>query len=172
MKLFSLIGGRHGLAYRTAYAPHTTSKRAFAAIARTALFALCASLSAGSAHAVTLDDALACNDRAHTYIQSLQDRHLIGDRAMHVEDDGLNVYAPTHDAKLTAFDLRVFFVLGYQQDDPMFKSAKGEPMDGGLYGVVVNAETATVAKAVSAAGSPAEFKHAGPFLTALYCRTH
>lgn len=121
---------------------------------------------------MTLDDALACNDQAHAYIESLQARHLIGDHSMHVEDDGLNVFSPSHEAKLTAFNMRVFFVLGYQQGDPMFKSGKGEPMDGSLYGVVVNAEPATVAKAVAAAGSPAEFKHAGPFLTALYCRSH
>ena len=172
MKLFSRIVWRGGRAHRVARKLNPYSKRSFSAMAGAALFALGASLHAVPAHAVTLDDALACNDHAHAYIQSLQDQHLIGDHAMHVEDDGLNVFAPTHEAKLTAFNLRVFFVLGYQQDDPMFKPGKGEPMGGGLYGVVVNAETAAVAKAVTAAGSPAEYKHAGPFLTALYCRAH
>ena len=124
------------------------------------------------AGATPLDDALACNDHAHAYIQSLQDQHLIADHAMHVEDDGLNVFWPSRNSGLTAFNMKVFVVIGYQQDDPMFKPGKGDPMDGGLYGVVVNAETSTVAKAVAEAGSPAEYKHAGPFLTAVYCRSH
>ncbi|RKP55855.1 hypothetical protein [Pararobbsia silviterrae] len=124
------------------------------------------------AEAITLDDALACNDQAHAYIQSLQDRRLIADHPMHIEDDGLNVFWPAHDAKLMAFEMHVFVVLGYQQGDPMFEPGKGPPMDGGLYGVVVTAEPETVAKAIAAAGSPAEYRRAGPFLTALYCRIH
>jgi hypothetical protein len=82
------------------------------------------------------------------------------------------VFWPTRGSGLTAFSFNVFAVLGYQQDDPMFKPGKGEPMTGQLYGVVVTAEAAAVAKVLVAAGSSAEYKHAGPFLTAVYCRVH
>jgi hypothetical protein len=136
------------------------------------LFVLAVACAPWVAHATELDDIFACTSQAHAYIQALQDRHLIGDHAMHVEEDGLNVYWPTRGSGLTAFSYNVFAVLGYQQDDPFFKAGKGEPMDGQLYGVVVTADTPAVAKALVAAGSSAEYKHAGPFLTAVYCRVH
>lgn len=136
------------------------------------LLTLVAACAPWAAHAESLDDVFACTNQAHAYIQSLQDRHLIAEHAMHVEDDGLNVYWPTRGSGLTAFSFNVFAVLGYQQDDPMFKAGKGEPMTGQLYGVVVTAEAAVVAKVLVAAGSSAEYKHAGPFLTAVYCRVH
>jgi hypothetical protein len=177
MKPFSKSGWREAIGQCAAR--HARPRSGARLVARfsvrfTACVSVCASLllAGGIAHATSLDDALACNDDAHSYIQSLQDRHLIAGHAMHVEEDGLNVYWPTRGAGLTAYNLTVFAVLGYQQNDPMFAPGKGEPMDGGLYGVVVTAETATAASAVAAAGSPAEYKHAGPLLTAIYCRKH
>lgn len=122
------------------------------------------------AYALVLDDALSCGDRAHGYITSLQTRHLIADHPLHVEDNAINVFWPSRDAELTAFGHKVFAVIGYEQDDPMFKVGSGEPLRGSLYGVVVKGNTAEVVKAISDAGSPAESKHAGPFLTAIYCR--
>ena len=172
MTLFLPYALRKAMTPCTARHARLRTTRSPVALATTAFCALLACVTPLGAYAVTLDDALACNDQAHAYIASLQERHLIADHSMHVEEDGLNVFSPAREAKLTAFNMRVFFVLGYQQGDPMFKPGKGEPMDGSLYGVVVNAEPATVAKAVAAAGSPAEYKHAGPFLTALYCRIH
>jgi hypothetical protein len=172
MDQFSLLTLPTATATRVARLAQRLKMRSRAAMAAAALCALAALSMPLSANAVPLDDALACNDQAHAYIQSLQDRHLIADHSMHVEDDGLNVYWPTHDAGLTVYNMHVFAVLGYQQDDAMFRPGKGEPMDGGLYGAVVTAETATVAKALADAGSPAEYKHAGPFLTAVYCRKH
>ena len=122
------------------------------------------------AHALALDDALSCGDRAHGYITSLQTRQLIADHPLHVEDNAINVFWPAHDAGLTALGFKVYVVIGYQQDDPMFKTGSGEPLKGSLYGVVVSGGTAEVAKAISDAGTPAQSKHAGPFLTAIYCR--
>jgi hypothetical protein len=122
------------------------------------------------AHALALDDALSCGDRAHGYITSLQTRQLIADHPLHVEDNAINVFWPAHDAGLTAFGFKVYVVIGYQQDDPMFKTGRGEPLKGSLYGAVVSGGTAEVAKAISDAGTSAQSKHAGPFLTAIYCR--
>ena len=122
------------------------------------------------AHALALDDALSCGDRAHGYITSLQTRQLIADHPLHVEANAINVFWPAHDAGLTAFGFKVYVVIGYQQDDPTFATGSGEPLKGSLYGVVVSGGTAEVAKAISDAGTPAESKHAGPFLTAIYCR--
>lgn len=142
-----------------------------ATVAATALaFALPSFVLPSIAHAQALDEALACGDRAHGYITSLQTRQLIADHPLHVEDNAINVFWPAHDADLTAFGLKVYAVIGYQQDDPMFKVGSGEPLKGSLYGAVVSGSTATVAKAISDANSPAESKHAGPFLTAIYCR--
>ncbi|MEJ0002725.1 MAG: hypothetical protein WDN30_02695 [Pararobbsia sp.] len=123
-----------------------------------------------TAHALSLDDALACGDQAHSYIASLQMRQLIADHPLHVEDNAINVFWPARHADLTAFGFSVYVVIGYQHDDPMFKLGRGEPMQGSLYGVVVSGSTAEVAKAVADANSPAQSKHAGPFLTAIYCR--
>jgi hypothetical protein len=172
MNPFSLLALRNATTKGAARIARHMTMRSRTATAVAALCLLAVLSHPLSAHAVPVDDALACTDQAHAYIQSLQDRHLIADHSMHVEDDGLNVYWPTHDAGLTAFNMHVFAVLGYQQDDTMFRPGKGDPMDGALYGVVVTAETATVAKALADAGSPAEYKHAGPFLTAVYCRKH
>jgi hypothetical protein len=122
------------------------------------------------AHALALDDELACNDRAHGYITSLQTRKLIADHPLHVEDNAINVFWPAQDSDMTVFGLKVYAVIGYEQDDPMFKLGSGEPLKGSLYGAVVSGGTAEVAKAIVHAGSPAESKHAGPFLTAIYCR--
>ncbi len=121
--------------------------------------------------ALSLDDALACGDHAHSYISSLQTRQLIADHPLHVEDNAINVFWPARHSDLTAFGFSVYVVIGYQQDDPMFKLGGGEPMKGELYGVVVSGSTAEIAKALADANSPAESKHAGPFLTAIYCRT-
>ena len=121
-------------------------------------------------HALSLDDALACGDRAHGYITSLQTRQLIADHPLHVEDNAINVFWPARHSELTAFGFRVYAVIGYEQDDPIFTLGKGEPMRGSLYGVVVSADSNAVAKVLNAVNSPAESKHAGPFLTAIYCR--
>ncbi|CAB3792896.1 hypothetical protein [Pararobbsia alpina] len=121
------------------------------------------------AHALALDDALSCGEHAHGYITSLQTRQLIPDHPLHVEDNAINVFWPARDAALTAFGFKVYAVIGYERDDPTFTRGSGEPMKGSLYGVVVRGGTVAVAKAVSDAGSPAESKHAGPFLTAIYC---
>ncbi|HTJ93599.1 MAG TPA: hypothetical protein VL424_10900 [Pararobbsia sp.] len=172
MKLFSFFALRSATAIRAARTVRPATMRPRAAMPAAALCVLAALWQPVGARAVTLDDALACNDEAHPYIQSLQDRRLIAGHPMHVEDDGLNVFWPEHDAGLTAFNMHVFAVLGYQQGDTLFAPGKGDPMDGSLYGVVVTAETSTVAKAIAAAGSPAEYKRAGPFLTAVYCRKH
>jgi hypothetical protein len=148
-----------------------STRPAAATAATTALTLALTSLALPSiAHTLALDDALSCGDRAHGYITSLQTRQLIADHPLHVEDNAINVFWPAHDAELTAFGLKVFAVIGYQQDDAMFKLGSGEPMKGSLYGVVVSGGTAEVAKALGEAGSPAESKHAGPFLTAIYCR--
>ncbi len=95
-----------------------------------------------TAHALSLDDALACGDQAHSYIASLQMRQLIADHPLHVEDNAINVFWPARHADLTAFGFSVYVVIGYQHDDPMFKLGRGEPMQGSLYGVVVSGSTA------------------------------
>jgi hypothetical protein len=121
-------------------------------------------------HALPLDEALGCGHRAHDYISSLQARQLIPAHPLHVEDNAINVFWPANHADLTAFGFSVYVVIGYEQDDPIFKVGSGTPLRGSLYGVVVSGSPADITKAIGDAHSPAQTKHAGPFLTAIYCR--
>ena len=134
------------------------------------LAALGAGLCCTPARALDLDDQLVCKTDAHTFIQPLLDDQYIDPNPMRVESNSVNAFRPKRGRDLTAFGFHVYAVFGYQQDDPMFKRGSGEPLKGSLYGAVVSGNTAEVAKAIANAGSPAESKHAGPFLTAIYCR--
>ncbi len=122
------------------------------------------------AHAATLDDSLTCKESAHDFVQGLIDQNLIQPSAMRVEANSINAFWPVHGQTLTAYGFNVFAIVGYQQDDPLFKSGKGTPIAHSAYGAVVVGSQAKVQAALSAAGNNATVHHAGPMLTAIFCK--
>jgi hypothetical protein len=120
--------------------------------------------------AAELDAALACGESAHQFIGSLADQQLIDPKPMRVESNSINAFQPVRGERLTAFGFTVFAVVGYEQDDPLFKRGKGEPLAKSAYGAVVFGNTEKVQAAVTEAGSNAIVHHVGPHITAIFCK--
>ncbi|HVE11369.1 MAG TPA: hypothetical protein VNE00_29205 [Paraburkholderia sp.] len=123
-----------------------------------------------AADAAALDAPLACNESAHRFIADLAEQQLIDPQPMRVENNSINAFQPTKGIQLTAFGFNVFAVVGFEQDDPLFKLGKGEPIARSAYGAVVFGGTEKVQAAVTAAGSDAIVHHVGPFVTAIFCK--
>jgi hypothetical protein len=121
-------------------------------------------------HATELDDSLACKMSAHEFIGGLIDQQLIEPRPMRVEDNSINAFWPVHGQQLTAYGFSVFAIVGFQQDDALFHTGDGKPIARSAYGAVVVASQSKVEAAVRAAGTPAIVHHAGPLLTAIFCK--
>ncbi len=125
------------------------------------------------AHAYALDPQLDCKSDAHTFIASLVDEHYIEPNAMHVEENSVNAFRATRGSELTAFGFRVYAVLGYVHDDPMFRKGSGEEMAGSLYGAIVSGSAETVGTRVREAGGDAVVHQVLPLLlTAIVCNEH
>ena len=137
-------------------------------------FGFCATLIAAvlplAASATALDEPLACKESAHRFISDLADQQLIDPQPMRVESNSINAFQPVREARLTAFGFSVFAVVGFEQDDPLFKPGKGEPLAKSAYGAVVLGGTEKVQAAVTAAGSDAVVHHVGPYITAIFCK--
>ncbi|HEY2024423.1 hypothetical protein [Paraburkholderia sp.] len=118
----------------------------------------------------TLDAPLVCNESGHRFIADLIAQQLIDPTPTHVERNSINAFSPTHDARLTAFGFRVFAVVGFQKDDPMFQVGDGEPLAQSAYGVVVFGAEDKVRAAVADAGSTAIVHHVAPLITAIFCK--
>ncbi len=123
-----------------------------------------------ASHATELDAPLACGVSAHSFIGDLADQQLIDPQPMRVESNSINAFRPARGAKLTAFGFNVFAVVGFEQDDPLFRPGKGEPLAKSAYGAVVFGGDEKVQAAVSAAGSTAIVHHVGPHITAIFCK--
>jgi hypothetical protein len=121
-------------------------------------------------HAAELDAALGCGESAHQFIGDLADQQLIDPEPMRVESNSINAFQPVRGERLTAFGFNVFAVVGYEQDDPLFKRGKGEPLAKSAYGAVVFGNDEKVQTAVSAAGSMAIVHHVAPHITAIFCK--
>jgi hypothetical protein len=120
------------------------------------------------AHA--LDDQLACQLSAHTFIKPLLDSRDIDPMPMRVEANSVNAFRPTPDSHLTAFGFRVDAVLGYEEGDSMFKQGSGKSLAKSGYGVVVFGPSDTVRARVRAAGSDAVVREVVPLLlTVVFC---
>ncbi|RDU98626.1 hypothetical protein [Trinickia dinghuensis] len=134
------------------------------------LTAVYAATSSTPALAQALDEPLHCDRPAHDFIGALESQSLIDPHPTHVEPNSINAFNPTHTADLTAFGFRVFAIVGYQKDDPMFQKGDGKLLADSAYGAVVLGATDKVAAAVKAGGSSAIVHHVGPFITAIFCQ--
>jgi hypothetical protein len=129
---------------------NTKSLRMVAAFA-TALFVLSPML----ARAEAIEEQLDCKSSGHTFISALLASGEIQSKPMRVEPNSINAFRPAHGVKLTAYDYKVFAVLGYQKDDPIFAQGKGTPIADSAYGVVVTGPPDDVKDRVHQSGSNA-----------------
>ncbi|SAK50353.1 hypothetical protein AWB79_01575 [Caballeronia hypogeia] len=118
----------------------------------------------------SIDAPLDCRSSAHDFIAPLQENHLLETKPMRIEPNHVNAFKPTHGTTLTAYGFKVYVVVGYQKDDPIFKPGKGQPIADSAYGVVVIGSDDAVQEKVSAAGSDADVHHVAPFITAIFCK--
>ncbi|WP_322105624.1 hypothetical protein [Paraburkholderia sp. J41] len=135
-----------------------------------ALLLFASPLFASHAHAAALDEALTCKENAHAFISDLIDRKLIDANPMRVESNSINAFWPAHGQKMTAYGFSVFAIVGFQQDDPLFRTGDGKPIAPSAYGAVVVGTQSRVQAALTAAGNNAIVHHAGPLLTAIFCQ--
>lgn len=135
-----------------------------------ALAAAYAAASSAPALAEPLDEPLHCDRSAHAFIGALESQGLIDPHPTHVEPNSINAFNPARAAELTAFGFRVFAIVGYQKDDPLFQKGDGKPLADSAYGAVVLGSTENVTTAVRAGGSSAIVHHVAPFITAIFCQ--
>jgi hypothetical protein len=133
------------------------------------LFASVAALPLSS-FAAELDAPLVCNESGHQFIADLVQQQLINPKPTHVESNSINAFSPMPDAHLTAFGFRVFAVVGFEKDDPMFRVGDGEPVAQSAYGAVVFGSDDKVKSALENAGSTAIVHHVAPLITAIFCK--
>jgi hypothetical protein len=137
---------------------------------RSVLLALLTALAPLACHAAALDAPLACNESGHQFIADLAEQQLIDPTPMRVEANSINAFRPARGAALTAFGFHVFAVVGFEKDDPMFRTGDGEPLANSAYGAVVFGSDTSVQDAVTQAGSTAIVHHVGPHITAIFCK--
>ncbi|NML34629.1 hypothetical protein [Paraburkholderia antibiotica] len=120
--------------------------------------------------AAELDAPLTCNESGHQFIADLLEQQLINPKPSHVERNSINAFSPTPNANLTAFGFRVFAVVGFEKDDPLFREGDGEPLAQSAYGAVVFGSEDKVKSALKEAGSTAIVHHVAPLITAIFCK--
>ena len=120
--------------------------------------------------AAVLDTALTCNESGHQFIADLAQQQMIDPKPMRVESNSINAFSPASGSELTAFGFRVFAVVGYEKDDPMFRVGDGEPVARSAYGVVVLGSETKVRNAIDGTGSTAIVHHVAPLITAIFCK--
>jgi hypothetical protein len=123
-----------------------------------------------SVQAAALDTPLACNESGHQFIADLAQQELIDPKPTRVESNSINAFTPVSGANLTAYGFRVFAVVGYEKDDPMFRVGDGEPVARSAYGAVVFGSEAKVRAALTQTGSTAIVHHVAPLITAIFCK--
>ncbi|MDR5778808.1 hypothetical protein QCE63_05115 [Caballeronia sp. LZ065] len=135
-------------------------------------FALSMALASFSAfaHARALEAQLDCKSTPHDFIAPLQDDNLLEKKPMRVEANSVNAFRAVKGATLTAYGFKVYALVAYQKDDPLFKQGKGEPIGDAAYGAVVWGGDEEVAQKVREAGSDAVVHHVAPFITAIFCK--
>lgn len=135
-----------------------------------ALFLAALPFLADNARAAVIDDSLTCKESAHEFISGLIDQKLIEPKPMRVESNSINAFWPAHGQHMTAYGFNVFAVVGFQKDDPLFRTGEGKPIAPSAYGAVVVGTQAKVQAALAAVGNNAIVHHAGPLLTAIFCQ--
>jgi hypothetical protein len=121
-------------------------------------------------HAAALDESLTCKESAHDFVSGLIEQKLIEPTPSRVESNSINAFWPAHGQHMTAYGFSVFAIVGFQQDDPLFKTGNGKPIARSAYGAVVFGSQAKVQAALTEAGNTAIVHHAGPLLTAIFCQ--
>jgi hypothetical protein len=122
------------------------------------------------AHAHALDAQFDCRARPHAFIGELINSQYIDPNPMHVEANSVNAFRPAHGSDITAFGFRVYAMIGYEQDDGLFKKGSGHAPTGPLYGAVLSAPSAAVKSRLREAGSKATVRTVIPLLlTAVIC---
>ncbi|SAK98287.1 hypothetical protein AWB80_07497 [Caballeronia pedi] len=122
------------------------------------------------AHAKPIDAQLDCKSTAHDFVAPLQQEGLLETKPMRVEPNSVNAFKPVKGATLTAYGFKVYVVVAYQKDDPIFRLGKGEPIADSAYGVVVWGGDKEVEQQVRAASSDADVHHVAPFITSIFCK--
>jgi hypothetical protein len=120
----------------------------------------------------SIDEQLDCKSTGHGFILPLLQSGEIQSKPMRVESNSVNAFRPGKGVKLTAFDYRVIAVLGYEKDDPIFKTGSGEPIADSAYGVVVVAPSDDVKDRLRQVGSDATVHEVTPLMTAVLCKSH
>lgn len=135
-------------------------------------FALSMALASFSAlaHARALEAQLDCKSTPHDFIAPLQEDNLLEKKPMRIESNSINAFRAVKGATLTAYGFKVYALVAYQKDDPLFKQGKGEPIGDAAYGAVVWGGDEEVAQKVREAGSDAAVHHVAPFITAIFCK--
>lgn len=123
------------------------------------------------ARADAIEEQLDCKSTGHTFISALLQSGEIQAKPMRVERNSINAFRPARGVKLTAFDFHVFAVLGYQKDDPIFASGKGEPIADSAYGVVVTGPSDDIKERLRQTGSNAIVHEVTPVMTAILCKS-
>jgi hypothetical protein len=124
-----------------------------------------------AAHAYALDAQFDCRARPHVFIGQLIHTQYVDPNPMHVEANSVNAFRPAHGRDIAAFGFRVYAVIGYEQDDGLFKKGAGQALAGQLYGAVLSAPREAVESRVREAGSNATVRRVIPLLqTAVVCR--
>jgi hypothetical protein len=123
------------------------------------------------ARAEAIEEQLDCKSSGHTFISALLAGGEIQNKPMRVEGNSINAFRPAHGVKLTAYDYKVFVVLGYQKDDPIFAQGKGTPIADSAYGVVVTGPSDDVKDRVHQSGSSAIVHEITPVTTAILCKS-
>lgn len=122
------------------------------------------------ARAYALDAQLDCRARPHAFIGQLINSQYIDPHPMRVEANSVNAFRPAHGSDITAFGFRVYAVIGYEQDDGLFKKGPGQALSGSVYGVVLSAPSEAVESRLREAGSNATVRTVIPMmLTAVVC---
>lgn len=117
-----------------------------------------------------IEGPLDCHSNAHDFIAPLLETNLIETKPMRVEPNSINAFRPVKGVNLTAYGFKIYAVVGYQKNDPIFKEGKGDPIGDSSYGAVVWGGDDEVLKKVRDAGSDAVVHHVAPFITAIFCK--
>jgi hypothetical protein len=121
-------------------------------------------------HAQPIEAPLDCKSSGHDFIAPLVANNLIQAKPMRVEANSVNAFRPASGVSLTAYGFKVYAVVAYQKDDPLFERGKGKPIADSAYGVVVWGGDDEVTQKVREAGSDADVHHVAPFITAIFCK--
>ncbi|KND57114.1 hypothetical protein BVER_02548 [Candidatus Burkholderia verschuerenii] len=121
-------------------------------------------------HAQPIEAQLDCKSSGHDFIAPLLANNLIQAKPMRVEANSVNAFRPANGVSLTAYGFKVYAVVAYQKDDPLFQRGKGEPIADSAYGAVVWGGDDEVTQKVREAGSDADVHHVAPFITAIFCK--